>query len=63
VVGDELRPLPAGATLNPVDGTFSWMPGPGFLGRYDLVFVSQAADGFPVKRRVAVRIVPARSSE
>jgi len=63
VVGDELRPLPVGTSLNPVDGTFSWMPGPGFLGRYDLVFVSQAADGFPVKRRVAVRIVLARSSE
>ncbi|HEX2694742.1 MAG TPA: hypothetical protein VHP61_03240, partial [Acidobacteriota bacterium] len=63
VVGDELRPLPAGATLDPVDGTFSWMPGPGFLGRYDLVFVSQAAEGFPVKRRVVVRIVPAQPVE
>ena len=63
MVGDDLRPLPAGATLDPVEGMFSWMPGPGFLGRYDLVFISQAADGFPVKRRVAVRIVLARSSE
>jgi hypothetical protein len=63
VVGDELRPLPVGATLNPVDGTFSWMPGPGFLGRYDLVFVGQTADGFAVKRRVAIRIVPAQFAE
>lgn len=63
VVGDELRPLPPGATLDPVNGMFSWMPGPGFLGRYDLVFISQAAEGFPVKRRVAVRIVPVQFAE
>ncbi len=63
VVGDELRPLPAGSTLNPVNSTFSWMPGPGFLGRYDLVFVGQSAEGFPVKRRVAVRIVSAQPAE
>ncbi len=63
VVGDELRPLPAGGTLDPVNGTFSWMPGPGFLGRYDMVFVGDSADGFPVKRRVAIRVEPARPAE
>ncbi len=52
VVGDELRPLPVGATLDPTGGMFSWMPGPGFLGRYDLVFVSQEVAGFSVMRRV-----------
>lgn len=63
VVGDELRALPVGSTLEPVNGTFSWMPGPGFIGRYDLIFVGNSADGFPVKRRVAIRIVPARPAE
>ncbi len=63
VVGDELRPLPVGSTLEPVNGTFSWMPGPGFIGRYDMIFIGNSADGFPVKRQVAIRIVPAQSAE
>jgi hypothetical protein len=28
IVGEELRPLPIGSTLDPKTGTFSWMPGP-----------------------------------
>ena len=63
VVGDELRPLPVGATLDPTGRMFSWMPGPGFLGRYDLIFVSQEVAGFSVMRRVSVCIVPAQSTE
>jgi hypothetical protein len=41
IVGDELRPLPIGSTLDPIVGIFSWLPGPGFLGDYRLVFVSR----------------------
>jgi hypothetical protein len=33
-----LRPLPAGSQLR--DGTFTWAPGVGFVGDYNLVFVS-----------------------
>ncbi len=32
-----LRPLPVGSTLR--DGWFAWMPPPGYLGDYDLIFV------------------------
>jgi hypothetical protein len=35
-IGD--LPLPIGSRIDPVDGTFTWQPGPGFIGRYDLVF-------------------------
>jgi|GEM_PF-6007373 len=35
--------LPVGSTLNPETGIFSWMPGPGFLGRHVLHFA--ATDG------------------
>ncbi|MCX6562534.1 MAG: hypothetical protein NTU60_02885, partial [Candidatus Aminicenantes bacterium] len=45
VVGEELRSLPIGSTLDQRTGTFSWMPGPGFLGTFDLVFVREAGLG------------------
>jgi hypothetical protein len=49
-VGDRLRPLPAGSRLEPVTGVFTWSPGVGFVGTYDVVFV-RAAGGQPVARR------------
>jgi hypothetical protein len=54
VVGNELRPLPIGATLDRFTGVFSWMPGPGFLGRYDLVFIREEGSG--VTRRIPVKV-------
>jgi hypothetical protein len=54
IVGGELRPLPIGSTLDPESGTFAWLPGPGFLGTYDLVFVRESAAG--VTTRIPVRI-------
>ncbi len=41
IVGEELRALPIGSTLDAVAGVFSWLPGPGFLGDYRLVFVNR----------------------
>jgi hypothetical protein len=35
-IGD--LPLPIGSRLDPGEGTFTWLPGPGFLGAYDLAF-------------------------
>ena len=36
--GDRLGPLPAGATLNPTTGVFTWQPGPAQLGSFLLEF-------------------------
>ena len=38
IVGDELRPLPAGSTLDAITGTFSWQPPEPFIGEFHLVF-------------------------
>ncbi|MCX6564567.1 MAG: SBBP repeat-containing protein [Candidatus Aminicenantes bacterium] len=52
VVGEELRGLPIGSTLDTKKGTFSWLPGPGFLGTYNLLFVQE--DEFGIGRRIPV---------
>jgi len=54
VVGNELRPLPVGSTLDRRTGRFSWMPGPGFLGTYDLVFISH--EGSRMMRKMPLRV-------
>jgi hypothetical protein len=54
VVGDELRPLPVGSTLDTENGIFYWQPGPGFIGDYNLVFVG--IDEFGIKRKTQVKI-------
>ncbi len=51
----ELTALPAGSTLDANAGRFTWAPGAGFVGNYDLVFVQWAGDA-PVSRQ-EVRIV------
>lgn len=54
IVGDQLRPLPIGSTLDARAGTFSWMPGPGFIGTYDLLFLQ--TDEFGITRRIPVKV-------
>jgi hypothetical protein len=54
-VGSQLVPLPIGSKLEAESGQFTWAPGVGFIGGYDLVFV-QWKDGTPVARR-DVRVV------
>jgi len=54
VVGEELRPLPIGSTLNSAKGTFFWMPGPGFIGTYDLLFLT--TDEFGITKRIPVKV-------
>jgi hypothetical protein len=57
VIGDRLRSLPVGSTLDTKSGIFSWQPGPGFYGTYEFVFLT--ADGIDRKKvRVRVKILP-----
>jgi len=60
LVGTELRPLPIGSTLDSAKGTFSWMPGPGFVGEYKLVFIVKDNPGSERRILLNVRIVPKR---
>ena len=59
LVGDaEFRPLPIGSRLDQTNGTFTWQPGPGFIGDYDFVFV-QKTDQTVI--RISIRIRPLTS--
>jgi hypothetical protein len=58
IVGQDLRPLPAGSSFDSKAGVFTWQPGPGFIGEYDLVFVNQAAGQEASKRFVKIVIKP-----
>jgi hypothetical protein len=57
-VGDRMMALPVGSTLNPKTGVFSWIPGPGYLGRFHFVFIGTGPDGAVTKMNVMVEIVP-----
>ena len=54
-VGDGLAPLPVGSQLDATTGWFTWAPGVGFVGSYDLVFVRWSG-GRPVARH-EVRVI------
>jgi hypothetical protein len=49
-----LLPLPAGSHFDPTTGVFTWMPGAGFLGAYDFVFVQSSAGRVIARREVRV---------
>jgi Leucine-rich repeat (LRR) protein len=53
LVGDQFKPLPIGSTLDMEKGIFYWLPGPGFVGEYEFVFLK--GEG---KVRIKVRILP-----
>jgi len=54
VVGKELRKLPIGSNLDEKTGIFTWSPGPGYLGQYQLLFVVKNAAG--VVKRIPVTV-------
>ena len=58
VFGDQLRPLPVGSSLDSREGIFRWLPGPGFLGEFRLVFMAVREDGVLSKRNITIRIAP-----
>lgn len=55
-----LRPLPAGAQLD-ATGRFTWTPGPGFIGTYDLVFTTSAGAAPMARREVRIVLRPKSS--
>jgi hypothetical protein len=56
-----LAPLPVGSVLDPVTGEFTWAPGIGFVGSYDLSFVRRVS-GRPVDRRDIRVVLQAKGS-
>ncbi len=58
ISGNILNPLPIGSTLDAKCGIFSWSPGPGFLGRYVLIFVLTDVNGLSVKKTIEIEIEP-----
>lgn len=57
LVGDQLRGLPIGSTLDKERGIFYWSPGCGFLGCYHLVFF-QESEGNGLDFHIWVTIQP-----
>jgi Viral BACON domain/Matrixin len=60
-VGNDLARLPIGSQLNATTGVFTWSPGVGFVGTYDLVFV-RSAGGRALARQDMRIILTAKSS-
>ncbi|NIM11055.1 MAG: hypothetical protein GTO45_03635 [Candidatus Aminicenantes bacterium] len=58
IVGNQLRPLPIGSTLDNKTSKFYWQPGPGFVGYYHFVFIETDKDGKVSKKNIIVRIEP-----
>lgn len=56
VVGEQLRPLPPGSTLDTGTGTFYWLPTPGFFGEYHLVFVVKNQNSELNRKDIIVKI-------
>ncbi len=58
IVGNQLRPLPIGSTLDNKTSKFYWHSGPGFVGYYHFVFIETDKDGKVSKKNIIVRIEP-----
>jgi hypothetical protein len=59
VVSGQVRALPIGSTLDTQRGIFYWHPGPGFLGRYQLIFIKNSQTGKIKRIEVEIEIFPA----
>jgi len=57
-VGDTLAALPVGSRLDPTSGVFTWSPGLGFVGTYDVVFVRWAGDRAVAQHNVRMILRP-----
>lgn len=54
-VGNTLKPLPIGSTLDTQKGIFYWQPGPGFIGVYRLTFVEHETNNTEI---IEINIIP-----
>jgi hypothetical protein len=57
-----LAPLPIGSALNSATGVFTWQPGVGFVGSYDLAFVRWAGGRAAARQDVRVVLSPKGSN-
>ena len=62
-VGNRLMSLPVGSTLEKMGGRFHWIPGPGFVGTYSLVFIETNKYGEKSRKHILVNIDPKFSRE
>lgn len=60
LVGEELRDLPVGATLDKEKSMFYWLPGVGFVGEYEFLFQGKDKQGNPIEKRIIISVVPRR---
>jgi hypothetical protein len=59
MVGDQLRPLPIGSTLDNERGVFYWLPGPGFTGKYEFLFLLPNKENKEIlKKRLNIIVNP-----
>jgi hypothetical protein len=58
VVGNQLRPLPIGTTLENEIGVFYWYPGPGFIGEYRFVFIEKGQNSELIKKNIKIFVKP-----
>jgi hypothetical protein len=56
IIAGGLRPLPIGSTLDKKAGKFYWSPGPGFYGKYHLVFLIKDSGGQWSKKMIEIDI-------
>ena len=59
IANGERTPLPVGSTVDG-SGSFHWMPGPAFLGSYQLEFSVPSCGGGETKIPVTVAVLPGR---
>ncbi|MCP5050674.1 MAG: hypothetical protein GY940_26155 [bacterium] len=57
-VGQQLKPLPIGSSLDRERGIFRWMAGLAFVGKYHLVFAGEDAHGNKILKNILIRITP-----
>jgi hypothetical protein len=57
LIGERPAALPIGSFLDSKNGIFSWQPGPGYLGDYELVFIEKIGNELN-RKLITVRIKP-----